>query len=74
MRTAAAAQAGLPRPEHCQLGRRGECSAPVELKVADGWGDSAWGCFTHAEEAIFNARSVFVADEEFSGLAAYLNR
>ena len=74
MHAAAAAQVSTPKPEHCQLGGHAGCSAAVELKVADAWGDSAWGCFLHVEEAIFNAQSVFLANEEFSGLAAYLNR
>ncbi|HWH01999.1 MAG TPA: GAF domain-containing protein [Pilimelia sp.] len=74
MRVAAAAQATTPRPEHCQLGGTGGCAAPAEIKVADSWGDSAWGCPTHVEEAILNVRSVFIASEELGGLAAYLNR
>jgi hypothetical protein len=74
MRTAAAAQAVSPHPERCQLGGAPGCTAPAELKVADSWGDSAWGCPDHVEEAIINVRSVFIASEELGGLAAYLNR
>jgi hypothetical protein len=74
MRTAAAAHAGMPRPERCQLGGTKGCTAPAELKVADSWGDSAWGCPAHVEEAILNVRSVYIASEELGGLAAYLNR
>ena len=74
MRAAAVAQASTPRPEQCQLGGRAGCTAPVELKVMDSWGDSAWGCFLHAEEALFNVPSVFLASEESNGLAAYRNR
>ena len=74
MRTAAAAQADTPHPERCQLGGRAGCSAPVELKVADPWGDAAWGCFNHVEEALFSVKTAFIANEEFSGLAAYRNR
>ncbi|MFI7002533.1 GAF domain-containing protein [Nocardia sp. NPDC050175] len=74
MRTAAAAQAAAPHPEHCQLGGPDGCTASAELKVADSWGDSAWGCTTHVEEAILTVRSVFIASEELGGLAAYLNR
>jgi GAF domain-containing protein len=74
MRAAAAVQATTPRPEHCQLGGTTACTAPAELKIADSWGDSAWGCTAHVEEAIINVRSVFIASEELGGLAAYLNR
>ncbi|MEU6829897.1 GAF domain-containing protein [Nocardia beijingensis] len=74
MRAAAAVQATTPHPEHCQLGGTAGCTAPAELKIADSWGDSAWGCTTHVEEAIINVRSVFIANEELGGLAAYLNR
>ncbi|MEV4253376.1 GAF domain-containing protein [Spirillospora sp. NPDC049652] len=74
MRAAATAQATTPHPEHCQLGGTGGCAEPAEIKIADSWGDSAWGCPTHVEEALINVRSVFLANEEPDGLAAYLNR
>ncbi|MEV4345015.1 GAF domain-containing protein [Actinoplanes sp. NPDC049596] len=74
MRAAAAAQAAAPHPEHCQLGGPQGCAASAELKIADSWGDSAWGCPDHVEEAIINVRSVFIASEELGGLAAYVNR
>ncbi len=74
MRDAAAAHAATPHPAHCQLGGAAGCTAPAELKIADSWGDSAWGCTSHVEEAIINVRSVFIASEELGGLASYLNR
>ncbi|WP_433294231.1 GAF domain-containing protein [Actinoplanes sp. CA-030573] len=74
MRTAAAAQAGTPHPERCQLGGKAGCPEPAELKVADSWGSSAWGCTRHVEEAILNVHSVFIASEELGGLDAYRNR
>ncbi|WP_067473852.1 GAF domain-containing protein [Actinomadura hibisca] len=74
MRAAAAAQATAAHPERCQLGGATGCDEAVEIKIADPWGDSAWGCTAHVEEALLNVRSVFIADEELSGLAAYLNR
>ena len=74
LRAAAAEHAATPHPAHCQLGGTDGCTAPAELKVADSWGDSAWGCTGHVEEAIINVRSVFIASEELGGLAAYLNR
>jgi hypothetical protein len=74
LETAAAAQAPLPHPEQCQLGGVGGCTAPAEIKIADSWGDSAWGCPVHVEEAILSVRSVFIASEELGGLAAYVNR
>lgn len=74
MRAAAATQAQAPRPERCQLGGRAGCSAPAEIKVADSWGDAAWGCAVHVEEALIHVRSIFIASEELGGLSAYLNR
>ncbi|WP_433090073.1 GAF domain-containing protein [Dactylosporangium sp. CA-052675] len=74
MQAAAAAQATTPHPEHCQLGGSAGCTAPAEIKIADSWGDSAWGCNVHIEEALFHVRSVFIANEELGGLAAYVNR
>lgn len=74
MRAAAAAQAARPRPEHCQLGGTDGCTAPAEIKIADSWGDAAWGCTAHVEEALINVRSVFIANEQPDGLGAYLNR
>ncbi|WBB56020.1 hypothetical protein [Verrucosispora sp. WMMD573] len=74
MRAAAAAQVATPRPKHCQLGGTRGCTASAEIKIADSWGDSAWGCPAHVEEAILNVRSVFIASEELGGLASYLNR
>ncbi|MBW8486804.1 GAF domain-containing protein [Actinomadura parmotrematis] len=74
VRAAAAAQAAVAHPERCQLGGAAGCAEPAEIKVADSWGDSAWGCGVHVEEALVNVRSVFIASEELGGLAAYLNR
>ncbi|MBB2947374.1 hypothetical protein FB565_007142 [Actinoplanes lutulentus] len=74
MDAAAATLAAKPHPERCQLGGGAGCSAPAEIKIADSWGDAAWGCPSHVEEAIINVRSVFIASEELGGLAAYLNR
>ncbi|MEU4691925.1 GAF domain-containing protein [Actinoplanes sp. NPDC023714] len=75
MRVAAAAQVGVPHPGVCQLGGAdGGCDAPAEIKVADSWGDSAWGCPRHVEEVILNVRSVFIASEELGGLGSYLRR
>lgn len=74
MRTAAAVQATVPHPDRCQLGGTAGCAAPAEIKIADSWGDAAWGCSAHVEEAIINVRSVFIASAELGGLAAYLSR
>ncbi|MDG6110083.1 GAF domain-containing protein [Dactylosporangium aurantiacum] len=74
MREAAVAQSATPHPEHCQLGGAQGCDEPAEVKIADSWGDSAWGCPVHVEEAILNVRSVFIASEELGGLSAYVHR
>jgi hypothetical protein len=62
------------RPEWCQLGGAAGCEASAEMKVADSWGDSAWGCWTHAEDALMQIPSVFLATESPVGLKAYRDR
>ncbi|WP_329106966.1 GAF domain-containing protein [Micromonospora sp. NBC_01699] len=75
VRDVAIAHRQLPHPNHCQLGgARNPCPRPAELKLADSWGDSAWSCTEHVEEALLNVRSVFLANEDLGGLAAYVNR
>ncbi|WP_344978393.1 GAF domain-containing protein [Streptosporangium fragile] len=74
LREVAAVERAADRPALCQLGTAGQqCTQPAELKIADGWGDSAWGCTAHAEEALFVA-AVFIANKELGGLSVYLNR
>lgn len=75
LREAAVAHRASPHPSTCQLGGvDSPCPQPAELKVADSWGDSAWGCPAHVEEALLAVRSIFIANEELGGLAAYINR
>jgi GAF domain-containing protein len=74
IRDAADALRGRQRPDSCQLGAGEGCQAPAVIKVADSWGDSAWGCALHSEEALINVPSVFLATESATGLAAYLKR
>jgi GAF domain-containing protein len=62
------------RPQRCQLGGSVACPKQTEVKVADSWGDSAWGCWQHAEEALINVVPVFLATESTYGLAAYQAR
>jgi GAF domain-containing protein len=69
----AAAQNG-DRPASCELGGSQGCTRPAELKVADSWGVSAWGCALHAEEVIVTVSNVFIADEALGGLSDYLTR
>lgn len=71
MRNAGAAQRTAEHPDRCQLGGRAGCLAEAELKVADTWGDHAWGCPQHVEEVLTHASSVFLASEELGGLAGY---
>ncbi|WP_446215561.1 VOC family protein [Micromonospora sp. IBHARD004] len=61
-------------PARCQIGGpRGEpCPEPAEVKLADSWGDTVWGCMTHADEALLNARGAFLATEDGTGLGPFL--
>jgi GAF domain-containing protein len=75
LRDAAASLRDAPRPANCQLGGTTDpCTLAAELKIADSWGGSAWGCLQHVEEAIINVHSVFIANENLGGLDAYLIR
>jgi hypothetical protein len=74
VRDAVVHHAGAARPANCELGGPRPCGAPAELRVADAWGDSAWGCVRHVEEALITASSVFIADESMAGLARFMNR
>ena len=63
------------RPQLCQLGATTPCQQPAELKIVDSWGDSAWGCWEHAEEALIQVPSVFLATITAPhGLEAYRHR
>lgn len=75
LRDAASAQRDATRPVACQLGgTTTPCSAAAEFKVADSWGDSAWGCTAHVEQALLTVRTAFLASEERDGLAGFLAR
>ncbi|WP_041832254.1 VOC family protein [Actinoplanes sp. N902-109] len=63
-------------PSACQVGAADgtSCARPAEIKLADTWGTTVWGCLTHAEEALINAPSAFIAAEEAQGLGPWLGR
>jgi len=70
---AAAAQAPMPDPERCQLGGGPGARAgrDQDRRLV---GRRGVGLPAHVEEALINVRSVFIANEELGGLAAYVNR
>ncbi|GIF17007.1 hypothetical protein Ate01nite_70390 [Actinoplanes teichomyceticus] len=61
-------------PATCQIGAPdgSGCTRAAELKLADTWGDTVWGCTLHAEEALISAPSSFIAAEEDDGLGRWL--
>ena len=61
-------------PAACQIGAAdgSACEHPAELKLADSWGDTVWGCTDHAEDALINAPSAFIAAEDADGLGPWL--
>jgi hypothetical protein len=61
-------------PAHCQIGKfgGGPCENRAEVKLADQWGETVWGCIEHAEEALISARSAFIATEDGLGLGPFL--
>ena len=50
------------------------CYEPAEVKLTDSWGDTAWSCLRHAEQALLAARGVFLAGKDPEGLTAYMAR
>jgi GAF domain-containing protein len=73
MGEAAAALRDRAQPEWCQLGGPSRCDKLSELKIVDSWGDSAWVCWQHAQEALDLVPTAFLATENAEGLAAYRN-
>jgi catechol 2,3-dioxygenase-like lactoylglutathione lyase family enzyme len=74
-----AAQAIRDRDEiadRCHVGDCGDvaCAEAAQVKLTDSWGDSAWACLHHAEEALYGARGVYLATEDPDGLKPYLSR
>ncbi len=62
------------RPDWCQLGGTRACTERAELKVADSWGEGAWGCWQHTEDALIQIPSVFLATESIPNLSTYRAR
>ncbi|BEL06172.1 hypothetical protein Q0Z83_043630 [Actinoplanes sichuanensis] len=63
-------------PASCQIGTTDgrPCSEAAEVKLADTWGSTVWGCLTHADEARINAPGTFIATEDARGLGPWLAR
>ena len=63
-------------PATCQVGSADgtPCPQPAEIKLADPWGETVWGCLAHADEALINARSAFIATEDGHGLGPWLRQ
>jgi catechol 2,3-dioxygenase-like lactoylglutathione lyase family enzyme len=61
-------------PATCQIGNANgdNCPHPAEVKLADPWGETVWGCLQHADEALIDARSAFIATEDGRGLGPWL--
>ena len=71
---AVARRGGAPATCQVGLGDGTPCPEPAEVKLADPWGDTVWACLEHADEALLNARSAFVATEDEQGLGAWLRQ
>jgi hypothetical protein len=71
---AEAARAQGDAPAHCEVRDVGgaSCERPAELRIADSWGDAAWSCPAHAEEALVSAPGVFLASPEGRALQRFL--
>ncbi|GAA4606008.1 hypothetical protein BJY16_005618 [Actinoplanes octamycinicus] len=63
-------------PASCQIGAADgtACPEPAEVKLADTWGATVWGCLSHVDEALINAPAAFIAVEDDQGLGPWLSR
>ena len=63
-------------PATCQIGSANgsPCTERADVKLADPWGDTVWGCLAHSEETLIGARSAFIATEDAQGLGPWLSR
>jgi hypothetical protein len=43
------------------------------VKLADSWGDTAWACISHADEALVMAPAAFIASVTDQGLGPFLS-
>ncbi|MGA5298366.1 VOC family protein [Nucisporomicrobium flavum] len=73
-RAAAAVRRRGNAPAACQIGSTdgSPCPEAAEVKLADPWGDTVWGCLAHSEEALMHARAAFIATEDGYGLGPWL--
>ncbi|MEV6850564.1 VOC family protein [Actinoplanes sp. NPDC051411] len=62
-------------PSSCQIGEAdgSPCPLPAEVKLADPWGSTVWGCLAHTEEALINAPAAFIATDDAQGLGPWLS-
>jgi hypothetical protein len=63
-------------PSLCRIGEAdgSDCARPAEVKLADAWGATVWGCLLHADEALINAPGSFIATDDVQGLGPWLTR
>ena len=63
-------------PASCQIGETdgSRCPRSAEVKLADTWGETVWGCLAHADDALINARTAFIATEDAQGLGPWLRQ
>ncbi|GAA2510811.1 VOC family protein [Pilimelia columellifera] len=63
-------------PSRCQIGNVDgtPCPSAAEVKLADPWGDTTWGCVPHVEEALIIAKAAFIATDEEDGIGPFLQR
>jgi catechol 2,3-dioxygenase-like lactoylglutathione lyase family enzyme len=63
-------------PATCQVSSTdgSPCLRPADVKLADPWGDTVWACLAHADEALIDARSAFIATEDGHGLGPWLRQ
>ncbi len=76
LREAARLVAHLGDDRACEVGNPGNqpCPQPAQVKLADGWGDTAWACLPHAEDVLIQASGTFVANPDGKGLRTFLDR
>jgi acyl-CoA reductase-like NAD-dependent aldehyde dehydrogenase len=75
-RAAEAMRSSEDAADRCMVRDYGDVACPeaAQVKLTDSWGDTAWACFRHAEEALYGARGVYLATRDPDGLDTYLSR
>lgn len=69
-----AAKGGTRVPCQVKDFKGAPCAKQTEVKLADPGGNSAWACLDHADEILVTVRGAFIAMQDETGIADFLER